>query len=47
MAERFGFCGDCKNKGMCRECYRGSHYEKSNPVLSAIKLNVKQLHVKR
>ena len=30
MNERFGFCGDCKNKGMCRQCYRGSHYEKSN-----------------
>ncbi len=28
MNERFGFCGDCINKGMCRQCYRGSHYEK-------------------
>ena len=28
MGERFGFCGECKNQGMCRQCYRGSHYEK-------------------
>lgn len=28
MHERFGFCGDCKNKDKCRLCYRGSHYEK-------------------
>lgn len=24
---RFGYCGDCKNKGCCNQCYRGSHYE--------------------
>ena len=28
MDERFGFCGDCRNKDCCRQCYRGSHYEK-------------------
>lgn len=27
MKERFGYCGDCINKGMCAACYRGSHYE--------------------
>lgn len=27
MNERFGYCGDCINKCMCRQCYRGSHYE--------------------
>lgn len=28
MDERFGFCADCVNKGMCKKCYRGSYYEK-------------------
>lgn len=27
MDGKFGYCGTCKNKGMCRSCYRGSHYE--------------------
>lgn len=27
---RFGYCGDCINKGHCRECYRGSYYERHN-----------------
>lgn len=30
MDERFGYCRDCKNKDCCRQCYRGSHYEKDN-----------------
>lgn len=25
--ERFGFCDDCLNRGMCYRCYRGSCYE--------------------
>ena len=27
MNERFGYCGDCMNKGMCAKCYRGTYYE--------------------
>lgn len=27
MDERFSYCPDCINKGMCRNCYRGSHYQ--------------------
>lgn len=27
MEGRFGYCDACKNKGMCANCYRGSHYE--------------------
>ena len=24
---KYGYCDDCMNKGMCGQCYRGSHYE--------------------
>lgn len=27
---RFGYCADCKNKGNCDKCYRGTYYEPSN-----------------
>ena len=30
MEGKYGYCGDCCNKGCCEKCYRGSHYEKTN-----------------
>ena len=30
MNERFDYCGNCKNKGMCKRCYRGSYYERDD-----------------
>lgn len=26
MDGKYGYCGDCANKGHCQECYRGSWY---------------------
>lgn len=26
--EKYGYCGDCQNKGMCDMCYRGSAYRR-------------------
>lgn len=28
--EKYGYCGDCQNKGMCDKCYRGSYYERKD-----------------
>ena len=30
MEERYGYCNTCRNKGMCKQCYRGSWYENDN-----------------
>jgi len=30
---KYGYCGDCMNKGMCAKCYRGSYYESAGARL--------------
>ena len=27
MDERFGYCKECRNKHLCKRCYRGSCFE--------------------